>query len=180
MLAHRLLPVLWAQVPLPRVHFNRDAIVRPPGIGPGNQLVAQVEARVEQGQRETAPLDQAKQYGLWPGPGTLSYLSERGPEQRRSMYGPALQLGIQLLDSALSALHSGGDNSAHRPKVMQVSRGIGHRPGRQRVLHLALVTHVGRQSPGPVDDDERRALPPPIRWNQNIDEVRLDPQSMPA
>ncbi|HEX9516208.1 MAG TPA: hypothetical protein VF940_08565, partial [Streptosporangiaceae bacterium] len=61
---------------------------------PGDQLVAQVEPRIEQRHRETSPLDEAKQYGLWPGPGTLSYFSERGPEQRRSMYGPALQLGL--------------------------------------------------------------------------------------
>src|SRR5260221_9914368 len=160
---HRSLPVPWRKVPLPRVHFNRDAKVRPPGIRPGDQLVAPVEPRIEQRHRETSPLDQAKQYGLWPGPGTLNYFRERGPEQRRSMYGPALQLGLQLLDGALSALHGGGDHGARVPDVMQASRRTGHRPGRQRVLDRTGVAPTGRQSPGQVDDDERGALLPTVR-----------------
>jgi hypothetical protein len=167
----RIRVVLGRQMPFGRVHLHRQAKLRPPPVGHGDELLAGEDLRVEQRHRQAGPGQQVLQVPLRGRPDPVSHVGQRLAKQRRPDIWSGHEFRGQIQHLAATPLHGISDDRPHVAQVIQAADGIGDGPGQQGIAHRSDLLAPPRHPGGPVQADEGRITASPRRRHQDIDEL---------
>src|SRR5260221_499123 len=124
MTAHCLLPVLWAQVPLLRVHLHSDAGCGPPGVRLCDEILSGVHLGIEQRHLYASGLQQPAQVCLRYRADSVCNLGENTAQRRAAAPRPVTKLRFQAFETAPSLLHRSSDDRADLVEACQFPAGV--------------------------------------------------------
>jgi hypothetical protein len=168
----RIRVVLGRQMPFGRVHLHRQAKLRPPPVGHGDELLAGEDLRVEQRHRQAGPGQQVLQVPLRGRPDPVGDIPQRLAEQDRPGPWTGRKFGNEVLHGAAVPLHRIGHDGPHIAQVTQAADGVGDSPGRWSITKWAELPDSLGHASGPVQPDEGRVSSLSCRRNQDVNEVR--------